>query len=263
MKTLLKSTLFRLLTNDKEVQSGINNHFVGQEVQAEVIEYDYVTGQLIAQVGNERALIAQEDISIYQTKDTDEEIHRLIGTTINCIVIGHNKKNDILLSRSELMQKRIERYCKDETVDATIVSTANNALYLEFDEGLVGKMYCNQITSSKVNKPSDLYNIGDKIKCNILKKQDDGRFLLSRISLYKMNVLNIECGNILRCKITQRVKEEPGYFVEVEDNPNYSGIFDINKYNYFNNYNVGDTIDLRVVGIKENRQLRFKTNLTR
>jgi ribosomal protein S1 len=162
------------------------------------------------------------------------------------------------------MRKRIKSYNKGDIVEATIITAANNALYLEFDEGLIGKMYTNQITSAKVEKPIDLYNIGDKIKCTILKKQDDGRFILSRLSLYKSVNLNVECGIILKCKITQKVKEKekPGYFVEVLSNPLYSGIFDINKYNYKNNYRVGDTINLRVVDIKDNNQLRFRTNLT-
>ena len=84
MKTLLKSKLTLLLTKDKEVQ-------------ALVVGYDYVTNNLVAQVNDKRALLAQEDISVYQnSKNTDDEIHKLIGSTINCTIIGKNK-NDILL----------------------------------------------------------------------------------------------------------------------------------------------------------------------
>lgn len=247
MKTLLKSKLTLLLTKDKEVQ-------------ALVVGYDYVTNNLVAQVNDKRALLAHEDISVYQnSKNTDDEIHKLIGSTINCTIIGKNK-NDILLSRKQVMQKRINEHEKGDVVEATIVSASNNALYLEFDEGLVGKMYINQITASKLERPLDLYNVGDKIKCIILKKQDDGRFLLSRLSLYKSEDFNIQLGNIVKCRITQKVKEDPGYFVEVVSNPLYSGIFDINQYNRNNIYNVGDTISLRVVEIKSNKQLKFRTN---
>ena len=160
MKTLLKSKLTLLLTKDKEVQ-------------ALVVGYDYVTNNLVAQVNDKRALLAQEDISVYQnSKNTDDEIHKLIGSTINCTIIGKNK-NDILLSRKQVMQKRINEHEKGDVVEATIVSASNNALYLEFDEGLVGKMYINQITASKLERPLDLYNVGDKIKCIILKKQQE------------------------------------------------------------------------------------------
>lgn len=246
MKTLLKNmTMF--LTKDKEVQ-------------ALVVGYDYVTKNLVAQVENKRALLAQDDISIYQnTKNTDDEIHKLIGSTINCTIVGKNRK-DILLSRKQVMQKKIKEYEKGDIVEATVVSASNNALYLEFDEGLIGKMYVNEITSSKLERPLDIYNIGDKIKCIILKKQDDGKFLLSRLSLYKNEKLNVHLGQIVRCRITQKVKEDPGYFVEVVSNPDYSGIFDINQYNKNNIYNIGDEISLRVVDIKPNKKLKFRTN---
>ena len=161
------------------------------------------------------------------------------------------------------MKKQFDTYQMGDIVEATITSFADNAMYLQFGEGLVGKMYTNQITSAKVERPMDLYDIGDVIKCRIVKKQDDGRFQLSRLSYYKNREnLNIECGNILKCKITQKLRENSGYFVEVMSDPNNSGIFDINKHNRNRNYRVGETINLRVVDVKAGNQLRFRTNLT-
>lgn len=248
MKTLLRSKIGMLLTKEKEVQ-------------AIVLNVDN-RGYLIAQVKNERAIVAPEDITMYQNKDEDNQLRRLLGSTIHANVIG-KKDNNIILSRKSLMERKFDTYQPGDVVEATINSFADNAMYLEFDEGLIGKMYTNQITSAKVERPMDLYDIGDKIECVIVKKQEDGRFLLSRLSYYKnRNNLNIECGNILKCKITQKLRENSGYFVEVSSNPNYSGIFDINKHNCKINYRVGDTINLRVVDVKNNKQLRFRTNLT-
>ena len=249
MKTLLRSTISMLLTKEKEVQ-------------AIVLNVDN-NGYLIAQVRNERAVravIAPEDISMYQ-KDENNQLRRLLGSTIHASVIGKDKEK-LLLSRKDLMQRKFDTYKPGDIVEATINSFADNAMYLEFDEGLIGKMYTNQITSAKVERPMDLYDIGDKVKCVIVKKQPDGRFLLSRLSYYKNNNnLNIQNGDILKCKITQKLRENSGYFVEVTSNPNFSGIFDINKHNCKINYRVGDTISLRVVDVKGNKQLRFRTNL--
>lgn len=246
MKTLLRSTISMLLTKEKEVQ-------------AIVLNVDN-NGYLIAQFRNERAVIAPEDISMYQ-KDENNQLRKLLGSTIHASVIGKDKEN-ILLSRKNLMQRKFDTYKPGDIVEATINSFSENAMYLEFDEGLIGKMYTNQITSAKVERPMDLYDIGDKVKCVIVKKQPDGRFLLSRLSYYKNNNnLNIQNGDILKCKITQKLRENSGYFVEVTSNPNFSGIFDINKHNCKINYRVGDTISLRVVDVKGNKQLRFRTNL--
>ena len=246
---LLRSTLSMLLTKEKEVR-------------AVILNIDPITGDLIAQVNNERAIIAPQNITMYQFGDEDSQIKRLLGTTIHANVIGRDNKN-ILLSRKDLMKKQFDTYQMGDIVEATITSFADNAMYLQFGEGLVGKMYTNQITSAKVERPMDLYDIGDVIKCRIVKKQDDGRFQLSRLSYYKHreNII-IECGNILKCKITQKLRENSGYFVEVMSDPNYSGIFDINKHNRNRNYRVGETINLRVVDVKAGNQLRFRTNLT-
>ena len=244
MKTLLKN---------------IKLFLTKEEVQALIVSYDYVKNCLIAQVNNQRALLAREDISIYPLKNEEELIHSKIGSTLTCDIIGKTK-DGVILSHKKVMQKKIENYKKDDVVEATVVSASSNALYLEFDEGIVGKMYVNQITASKLQRPLDIYNIGDKVKCKILKKQDDGKFLLSRISLYKDFNYNVSVGNIVRCRITQKVKEDPGYFVEVVENPLYSGIFDINQYNKNNIYNIGDEISLRVVEVKGNKQLKFRTN---
>ncbi len=244
MKTLLKN---------------IKLFLTKEEVQALIVSYDYVTNCLIAQVNDKRALLAREDISVYPLKNEEELIHSKIGSTLTCDIIGKTK-DGVILSHKKVMQKKIEEHNKGDIVEATVVSASSNALYLEFDEGLVGKMYVNQITASKLKRPLDIYNIGDKVKCKILKKQDDGKFLLSRISLYKEFNYNVSVGNIVRCRITQKVKEDPGYFVEVVENPLYSGIFDINQYNKNNIYNIGDEISLRVVEVKGNKQLKFRTN---
>ena len=251
MKGLLRSVLARpmLLTKEKEVA-------------ATVLGYDYVTKNVVAKVRDTEALIALEDISIYQKayRNKDENInsdylHKLLGSQIRCEVVGYDK--GYILSRAKLMQKRLEKFNKGDIVEAIIVSASDKALYLEFDEGLSGIMYINQLTSSKVNKPLDLYNLGDKIKCQIIKKRD-GFFELSRLELYKFVALDLQCGKTISCKITQKLKDGTGYFVEVMSNPLYSGIFDLNTYNRNNKYIVGDTIKLRVVEIK-GKQLRLRT----
>ena len=170
---LLRSTLSMLLTKEKEVR-------------AVILNIDPITGDLIAQVNNERAIIAPQNITMYQFGDEDSQIKRLLGTTIHANVIGRDNKN-ILLSRKDLMKKQFDTYQMGDIVEATITSFADNAMYLQFGEGLVGKMYTNQITSAKVERPMDLYDIGDKVKCVIVKKQPDGRFLLSSLSYYKNN----------------------------------------------------------------------------
>ena len=247
MKGMLKSQLDNLwlLTKTKEVQ-------------ALVIGYDYTTGNVLAQLGEKRALLAPEDISVYQ-KNTKDKLENLLGSTITCKVVGKTDK-DILLSRKEVMQRRIKNYQKGQVVVATVVSASDKALFLEFDEGLSAIMYLNQITSAKVKKPLDLYKIGDKVKCVITKKKEnEGYFELSRLALYKNVILNIKVNDNIKCKITKKLDDNSGYFVEVVDNPLYSGIFDLNRYNCNNNYKIGEIITLRVAEVTDKKHLRLRT----
>lgn len=242
--------VLELLTKDKEVQ-------------CEIVDYDFETKQLIAQMNNKRALIALEDISLYQKNAvTNENIdseyfQRLLGTYTRALIKGY-KNNSIILSRAELMKKRIEKYATGDVVIATVTSADSNALYIEFDEGLAGKIYTNQLTSSKLKQPLDLYRIGDKIKCKITKIKENNYFELSRIELYKKVSVNIKRGESVKCKITKKLDDDSGYFVELASNPLYSGIFDITKTNAHKNYIIGQTINLKVLDIDNKRHLKLR-----
>ncbi len=228
-----------------------------KEVAAQIIGYNYKTNNVAATVNGKEASMPMDDISIYKNNNKSVVyLNRLLGTEVKCEVVGYDDM--YILSRKKLMDKKVKQYQVDDIVEATVVSFSDRALYLEFDEGLSGIMYFTEITSAKLRKPSDLYSIGDKITCKIIKKKDT-YFELSRLKLYDQVSLYINRGDIVQCKITKKLDDESGYFVELIANPKYSGIFDINQNNKNNIYNVGDNISLRVLDINEKKQLRLRT----
>lgn len=229
-----------------------------KEVLATILGYNYEDNTVIAQVNGQKAIIKQEDISIYQNKKNFNYIFTLIGQNIKCIVKSYTKENGYILSRAKVMEKELNKYDKGDTVIATVVSASDRALYLEFGEGLSGIMYLNQITSAKLKKPLDLFKLGDTIKCVITKKRGS-YFELSRIGVYNYITLNIKNGNKVLCRITKKLDDNSGYFVEVKKNPQYSGIFDLTDENMNNTYKVGENIPLRVVEVKNKKQLRLRT----
>ena len=81
---LLTSTFKMLLTKEKEVR-------------AVILNIDPITGDLIAQVNNQRAIIAPKNISMYEAYgNEDSNVKRLLGSTIHANVIGRDNKNIIL-----------------------------------------------------------------------------------------------------------------------------------------------------------------------
>lgn len=230
-----------------------------KEVAAQIIGYNYKTNVATATVNGKEASMPLEDISVYQNNNNNViYLNSLLGREVKCEVVGYNDM--YILSRKKLMSKKIKKYQINDVVEATVVSASDRALYLEFDEGLSGIMYLKEITSAKVKKPLDLYSIGDKITCKIIKKKDNF-FELSRIKLYKQVSLDVNRGDTVQCKITKKLDDGSGYFVELISNPNYSGIFDINSYNRKNKYIVGNNISLRVLDVNEKKQLRLRTFL--
>ncbi len=230
-----------------------------KEVTATILGYNYKDNTVVAQVEEQKAIIRPEDISIYQSKQNTGYIFSLIGSTIKCTVESFSKKDGYILSRSKFMAKEAEKYNKGDVVTATIVSSSDKALYLEFDEELSGIMYLSELTTAKIEKPLDLFKIGDKIRCVITKKRGN-YFELSRLKFYNYITLNIRNGKKVLCKITKKLDDNSGYFVEVTQNPNYSGIFDITEENINKDYVIGEKIPLRIIHIKDDKkQLKLRT----
>lgn len=239
---LLRSMRMPLLTKEKKVAT------------ADITGYDFETQKITAIVNGKKAEMPKEDISIYQKQNN--EFASILGANLNVYVIKYNRKTDTYeISRKKYMEKELEKYKKGDTVNATIVSASDRALYLEFGGGLSGIMYLNELTSSKVRKPLDIYSIGDTIRCKIIQK-DGNLFKLSRVSLYKNVNLNIKTGDKVRCRITKRLDDNSGYFVEVVQNPLYSGIFDVRSGG--ESFKLGENITLRIIGVK-NKHLKLRT----
>lgn len=237
----------------------LSNLFLTKEkvVTAYVQKYDFEKKAFVVQINNEKELIALEDMSIYQNKkgkNSSEKIYfyKYLGNNIKCI-----QKQNFLhkkFSRAEYMKRRIDNFEVGNIINATVVSASNEALYLEFDEGLSGIMYIKQLTSSKINHPLDIYNPGDKIRCKITGKKDN-LFTLSRLALFKDVPLNVKLGKVLDCRIIKKVDENDGYYVEIEKNPLYSGIFNI--YEDSREYQIGERIKVKVIQYK-GKKLRLR-----
>lgn len=229
-----------------------------KEVQYMVIDIDE-NGIIVEDKNNNTYTISKDDISMYQKNNKDimdkKYVSRLLGTYITVIMLKKNK--EIILSRALYMKKRMQNYKIGDEVIATVVSADSKAIYIEFDEGLSGKIYANQLTSSKVRQPLDIYNVGDNIKCKITKIREDGYFELSRIEMYKGKLFTVKRGEYVQCKITKKLDDNSGFFVELILNPLYSGILDITKETA-QKFNVGQVVDLRVLDVDDKKHLKLR-----
>lgn len=227
-----------------------------KEVQAKVVDVN--DNGLIVNYNNKNMLITWEELTIYskQLNDVDQsKFYRMIGTTIKLLMI--KKGRDIILSRSLYMKNQLERTKVGDVVVARVQSAGDTALYMLLPNGLEGKIYSNQLTSSKVRQPLDIYNIGDDIKCKITKIRENGYLDLSRIELYRGKTFDIKRGEHVRCKITKKLDDNSGFFVELVLNPLYSGILDVTK-EAMANFKIGQEVDLRVLDVDDKKHLKLR-----
>ena len=216
-----------------------------KEIQAEVV--DISKEGLIVEYENNEVLVSWEDLTIYskQLDAVDQNrFAKMIGTTIKLLMI--KKNSQMILSRALYMKKQLERTKVGDIVVAKVASAGSTALYMLLPNGLEGKIYTKELTSSKVRQPLDIYNVGDNIKCKVTKVRENGYLDLSRLDLYKGKSFEVKRGEYVRCKITKKLDDNSGYFVELVLNPLYSGIVDMAK------------VDLRVFDVDEKRHLKLR-----
>jgi len=210
--------------------------FLTKEKKVVVIAeyYDHTKNLLVTTLKNKRAYIALEDISIYPQQNNGFYVHKLIGKKIKAIHKGWDDEGNTILSRADYMKNRINKNSIYSDVEGVVVSASDKALFVEFDEGLSGIIYMNQLTSAKLGRPTDLFEIGSNIKAKIVKfKEDTNYFELSRLECYKDVPFKNKVGDKIQCTITKKLDDNTGFFVEVKKNPNISGIFDVlNPYEF-------------------------------
>lgn len=226
-----------------------------KEIQAEVV--DISEKGLIVEYENNEVLVSWEDLTIYskQLDAVDQKrFAKMIGTTIKLLMI---KKNDkMILSRALYMKNQLKKTKVGDIVVAKVASAGSTALYMLLPNGLEGKIYTKELTSSKVRQPLDIYNVGDNIKCKVTKVRENGYLDLSRLDLYKGKSFEVKRGEYVRCKITKKLDDNSGYFVELVLNPLYSGIVDMARE--ARNFQIGQEVDLRVFDVDEKRHLKLR-----
>jgi ribosomal protein S1 len=74
--------------------------------------------------------------------------------------------------------------------------------------------------------------------------------------LYKGKAFEVKRGEYVRCKITKKLDDNSGYFVELVLNPLYSGIVDMARE--ARNFQIGQEVDLRVFDVDEKRHLKLR-----
>lgn len=262
--SIIGKTLNCLVLSEDEGQITLSRSKIMEENIKRFKVNDKVTAQVIKVSANGITLEFGEGLRGFmftsKLQSAEQGIYQE-GDEIKCL-ITRVPSEDSLDTYFRLKAIETASYKIGQKVTGTVVSGSANALYLKLDGNISATMYVSELTSSKVLNTLDIFPLGSKVRCVIKDKKTNTNgtyYILSRLSLYPEN-FDFKVDTKVDCKITKKLTDGSGYFVEVLDNPRYSGIFDLNYYNKNYRYKVGNTIKLRIAKDKGNKQLSFRTH---
>ncbi len=102
------------------------------------------------------------------------------GDEIEAVVLGIDVENE----RVSLGVKQLtpdpwdtisERYPLNTKVNGTVSSVADFGVFVEIEEGIEGLIHISQLSNERVDKPSSLYKVGDKVEALVVQLEPKER----------------------------------------------------------------------------------------
>ncbi len=242
----------------------------GENVEGTVIEV--VKGGLILDLGV-RGFLPASLVDIRRVQDLDE----FLGRKLECKVIELNRnRNNVVLSRRavlederrEVRQKILDELQPGEVVEGVISNIVEFGAFVDLD-GIDGLIHISELSWSHVNHPSEILQIGEKVRVKVLDIDRDRQ----RISLglkqtqadpWQSVIESYEVNDVVEGKVTKVVTF--GAFVEIH--PGVEGLVHISELaaHHVENprevVNQGDVLAVRVIEIDADRR-RLSLSLKR
>jgi len=122
-------------------------------------------------LGGVDGLIHISDLSWNRIKHPSEVVTE--GQRVNVKVLSFDKeKNRISLGLKQTLEEPWVAFSKNvsigDIVEGTVVNLLDFGAFVRLKEGVDGLLHVSQISKEHVNKPSDVLNIGDKIKVKVI-----------------------------------------------------------------------------------------------
>jgi small subunit ribosomal protein S1 len=242
----------------------------GEPVEGTVIEV--VKGGLIIDLGV-RGFLPASLVDIRRVQDLDEYRDQ----TLRCKVIELNRsRNNVVLSRRAVLEEErreqrqqiLDRLTPGVEVEGTISNIVDFGAFVDLD-GIDGLIHISELSWSHVNHPSEVLDIGQKVRVKVLDVDRDRQRIslgLKQTQTDPWQRVIDECrqGDVVRGRITKVVTF--GAFAEIL--PGVEGLIHISElaeYHVENPREVvhqGDDVDVKIIEIDPDRR-RLSLSLKR
>jgi len=192
-------------------------------------------------------------------------LEKLIGTTLDFKIIKLNKRRgNIVLSRRVLLEEKretqradtLETLSEGQAVEGTVKNLTDYGAFIDLG-GIDGLLHITDMSWGRVNHPSDVLAIGDKINVKILKYDRERE----RVSLGLKQItpdpwLEVETAYPVDARVSGKVVSltDYGAFVELEDG--VEGLIHVSEMSWTKRIkhpnkmlNVGDEVETLVLAL--------------
>ena len=148
------------------------------------------------------------------------------------------------------LQKVLENIKTGQLYKGKVITVTNFGVFVEIKEGIEGLVHVSELSWEKVNRPSDVYKVGDKVEVKVLG-QTDGKLSLSIKQAQKDPWTGVSKkykaethfqGKIIR-------NSDFGTFVQLE--PGIEGLIHMTKIPPATKLNIGDAVNVYIEEIDE------------
>ncbi|MDD7218651.1 MAG: S1 RNA-binding domain-containing protein [Clostridia bacterium] len=155
-----------------------------------------VNGGVIAYVEGIRGFIPASKLDLNYVEDTNDYLNKPVKVQV---IDADKEKNRLILSAKELLREKAEEEKKNKisnvqvgfVTEGVVESLQPYGAFVDLGNGISGLVHISQICEKRIRKPSEVLNVGDKVKVKVIAVKD-GKLSLSIKEAQDMMAKEIE-----------------------------------------------------------------------
>ena len=205
-----------------------------EDIEGKIISR--IKGGLSVDIGV-RAFLPGSQIDLHPVRDMD----KLIGQVFDFKVLKFNKKRgNVVISRRAILEKEREKLRAEtlksleegNTVEGTIKNITDYGAFIDLG-GVDGLLHITDMSWGRVNHPSELFSLGDRIKVKVINiDKEKGRVSLGLKQMTPDPWANAEDKYPISKRVTGKVVSLTNYGVFVELEKGIEGLIHISEMSW-------------------------------
>ncbi|GAB5464711.1 MAG: hypothetical protein Kapaf2KO_01470 [Candidatus Kapaibacteriales bacterium] len=234
---------------------------VGTEEVVEVSVVEKVRGGL--RVESDGFLMFMPVSLISGSRVEDSDIESMVGSKANVLLVdSDDSRESIVVSRKQLIeQEAYDKINVGDTVKGKVTSVPSFGVFVDLG-GVEGLIHISRIAHERVEKPSDVFKVGDEVEAKIIEiNKKKGNIALSRKALLDSPWKGISDEFAEGSTHKGQVKAIQDFGAYIEMKPGIDGLVRLSEFSWTKRTNsaseevtVGDEVEFYVMKVNEDKK---------